>query len=270
MFHEPPEIAYDCSYAPRRIAEGDLLLSFRDGEVMLSGEELPIASGLLPLENEPRFLFSVAGKGVYLAGRALPESEALHYAPLRRLRSVPDPVHAFAGITGWHLHRWYAGNRYCGACGAVLGQKPDERALVCPRCGRILYPVISPAVIAGVIWGEKLLLTRAAGSPSRGEALVSGYVEAGESLEAALRREVREETGLSVTGIRYFASQPWGFSGSLLAGFFARLDGDPEVLPGDGELAEARWVERSAIPAPGSLLSLTASMIEAFRSGAVR
>ena len=99
-------------------------------------------------------------------------------------------------------------------------------------------------------------------------ALVAGYTEIGESLEDTVRREVMEEVGLTVTNIRFYKSQPWSFSGSLLAGFFCDLSGDDETVRlQEDELSEASWFDREELPDGGSSISLTHEMIEAFRNG---
>ena len=143
-----------------------------------------------------------------------------------------------------------------------------QRALTCPACGATVYPAIAPAVVVAVVDGNRIVLTRYAGRPHRRLALVAGFMEVGETLEDTVRREVREEIGAAVTNIRYYKSQPWGFSGSMLAGFFADLSGPPELTVDTGELSEALWVRREDIPPEGVNVSLTSEMIEAFRVGA--
>ena len=94
---------------------------------------------------------------------------------------------------------------------------------------------------------------------------MAGFAEIGESLEDTVRREVFEETGVLVKNIRYYKSQPWGFTSTLLSGFFCELDGDPEITMDENELAEAVWLHRDDIPPDDSSVALTAEMIEVFR-----
>ena len=104
----------------------------------------------------------------------------------------------------------------------------------------------------------------------RMHALVAGFVEIGESFEDTVRREVMEEVGLKVRNIRYYRSQPWAFSGAVMAGFYAEPDGDPHVSlnhDGSDELAEAEWFTRGELEQEDSTFSLTWTMIEAFRNG---
>ena len=150
-----------------------------------------------------------------------------------------------------------------------MRHKPNERALICMECGVTEYPKISPVVIVGVLNNDKLLLTKAASGGYRNYALVAGYVEIGETLEEAVRREVMEETGLRLKNIRYYKSQPWAFSSSILAGFFADLDGSDTVTLDKRELSEAVWLSPADIPSGESSFSLTWDMIETFRCGLV-
>jgi NAD+ diphosphatase len=172
---------------------------------------------------------------------------------------------SFAGITAHHLANWYANNRFCGACGGRMTPKEEERALACPACATSVYPRISPAVIVGVVNGSRLLLTRYANRPYRNYALIAGFVEVGETLEDAAHREVFEETGVRVKNLSYYKSQPWGFSGSLLAGFFAELDGSPELNIDSNELEDAQWLGAEDIPLHDDGVSLTGEMMQVFR-----
>ena len=154
-----------------------------------------------------------------------------------------------------------------------MEHKENERAMVCPDCGRVCSPQICPSVIVGVISGEKLLLTKYSPNHSafRKYALIAGYAETGESLEDTVRREVMEEVGLKVKNIRYYKSQPWPFSGTLLVGYFCELDGDGTIDMDTDELSVAEWVDRQDIPEDSAdpSVSLTGDMMWAFRSGLI-
>lgn len=183
---------------------------------------------------------------------------------LRRCR--PQEL-CFAGETAWQLFCWYRDSRFCGRCGGRMEPGKKERSLICPVCGNTVYPKISPAVIVGVTDGDRILMTRYAGRPYRGHALIAGFCEIGETGEDTVRREVMEEAGISVKNIRYYKSQPWGFESDLLIGYFCELDGDPSITMDTGELASAEWVSRAEITDILENMSLTNEMIVRFREG---
>lgn len=147
----------------------------------------------------------------------------------------------------------------------------SERAMRCPVCGKLSYPQICPCVIVGITDGDRILMTKYASGHSKYKkyALVAGYAEVGESLEAAVRREVMEEVGLKVKNIRYYKSQPWSFTDTLLVGFFCDVDGTAEITMDADELSAAEWFERSRLPEERSeaCISLTGEMVDAFRDG---
>lgn len=182
-------------------------------------------------------------------------------------REAGPQYQAFAGITAHQLWNWYETNRYCGRCGSELQHAEKERMLRCPVCGHMIYPKISPAVIVGVTDGDRLLLTKYSGRAYKRYALIAGFNEIGESIEDTVRREVMEEVGLRVKNIRYYKSQPWSFSETLLMGFYCDLDGSDEIRLDTDELSVGVWMERSEIPETSGRVSLTGEMIERFRKG---
>ncbi|MDR2713898.1 MAG: NAD(+) diphosphatase [Clostridiales bacterium] len=282
MLHNIEPHKYSCNFAPRPpIYEQDYFLLFCGEQILLKQENegviLPRLSDLPDIarrEQELLYLFSIDDIVFWAYYPAIRIKERNNsdwkYLPIRNLREFDPPWLAFAAITGYHLYFWYDHNRYCGACGAKFGHSAAERALLCPDCDYLKYPEIAMAIIVGICDGDKLLLTRYAESHYKRYALIAGFVEIGESPEDALRREVFEEVGLLVKNIRYYASQPWGFSRSLLLGFFAEVDGSGEITLDTGELAEAVWVKREDISAETNLISLTATMMMAFKNNNLR
>lgn len=197
----------------------------------------------------------------------LPEGGRFVWKDSRFLRSMDPQYEAFAAITAVQLARWRESRRFCGHCGTPLVDSRKERALVCPKCGQTEYPKISPAIIVAVTNGDKLLMTRYRGRSYGGPALVAGFVEIGETFEDTVHREVMEETGLKVKNIRYFESQPWGFSDTEMVGFFADLDGDDTITVEEDELAEAGWYTRDEIPDDWRMTSISAKLRMAFKYG---
>lgn len=202
------------------------------------------------------------------AGEEATVPEGMQRIRPSELRGVPGPL-PLAAFTALHLFRWYDTHRFCGRCGSALRHAPHERALICPACGNTCYPVIAPCVIVAVTHGDRLLLTRYAGSRAGHFVLVAGFTEIGETSEQAAAREVMEETGLKIRHLRYAGSQPWGLSGTLATGFFAELDGSEEIRLDTDELSDARWVRRADIPPCPDTASLTMTMIARFARGEV-
>jgi NAD+ diphosphatase len=182
-------------------------------------------------------------------GAALPEG--LELLGMRALILEGDEL--AAGIAGqaFQLLEWARTHRHCGCCGQPTLPHAADRALECPDCKLVFYPRISPVMMALVYRrndkGSELLLTRKAGYAEGRYTVVAGFVEAGESLEQCLAREVKEEVGVDIRNPRYFGSQPWPFPNSLVMAFSAEWAGG-EVVPDGTELEEARWFSIDALP----------------------
>ena len=198
------------------------------------------------------------------AGTDCPEEGFL---PSREYRVMAPQELAFVCAVGESLHRWRRNNQFCGCCGGRMDASQTERAAVCPACGLTVYPKICPAVIVAVTDGDRLLLTKYRGRAFKRYALVAGFNEIGESIEDTVRREVMEETGLRVGNLRFYKSQPWVVTDSLLMGFFCDLEGEDRVCLQEDELSEAAWFSREELPEDHSNISLTGEMIELFRRG---
>ena len=127
--------------------------------------------------------------------------------------------------------------------------------------------MISPAVIVAITNGDSILLSKYADREYKKYALIAGFTEVGETVEETIQREVMEEVGLNVKNIRYYKSQPWSFTGSLLLGFFCDVDGDDTIHMDSNELSIAKWVKREEISDLDSDISLTNEMITQFRLG---
>ncbi len=189
------------------------------------------------------------------------------FVPMNAYREQGSGLAAFACAVGQSLARWYGDNRFCGTCGKPMTHSTRERALVCPDCGRTVYPKICAAVIVAVTDGDRLLLTKYAGRAFTRYALIAGFCEIGETVEQTVCREVLEECGLRVKNLRFYKSQPWVVTDTLLFGFYADLDGSGEVHLQEDELSLGQWFERDELPADHSTDSLTGEMIEVFRLG---
>jgi len=183
------------------------------------------------------------------------------------LRGLFGQLHdAFWAAAGYGLQvlDWAAQNHFCGHCGASTEWAIGERALRCTACSATRFPRVSPAIIVAVTRQNRLLLARANRFPGRLFSVIAGYVEPGETLEGCVRREVQEEVGLTVGAPRYFGSQSWPFSGSLMVAFTVESSRG-EICVDRREIVEAGWFEAGNLPSelPGAL-SIARRLIDWF------
>jgi NAD+ diphosphatase len=173
-----------------------------------------------------------------------------HFAPLREVMGELPGQDAALIAYARAMINWRARHRHCGVCGAQNHSRDAGFVMECgkPGCGHRSFPRLDPAVIVLVQHEDRCLLGRQPAWPEDRFSTIAGFVEPGESLEAAVRREVAEETNVAVGACRYFASQPWPFPAALMIGFHATAR-STGIRLNDGELAAARWLTRAQIAA---------------------
>ena len=216
------------------------------------------------------YLFSIDGERYYLVEEINRERQSHFTMENTEIFRYAEPQYlAFAGITGYQLHNWYQSRRFCGKCGRRMKKDSKERRLYCESCHNMEFPKICPAVIIGVTDGDKILMSKYAGRTYKKYALLAGFTEIGETLEETVQREVMEEVGLKVKNIRYYKSQPWSFTDTLLMGFYCDLDGEAAITLDREELAMAEWFQRDEIPVEPERDSITNEMIIRFKNGEV-
>lgn len=159
---------------------------------------------------------------------------------------------------------WNRNNRYCGVCGGKL-EMHTAISKRCPKCGKEIWPLLSTAVIVLVHRGDEVLLVHARNFRGKFFGLVAGFVETGETLEEAVRREVMEETGICIDNLRYFGSQPWPYPCGLMVGFNADYVSG-EIKLQEEELAAAAWFDRYHLPEIPEKLSIARQIIDAWLS----
>lgn len=278
MFQDIQPSRLDNEFRKQEPKDSDFVVFVKGQEVLYKAIEDKI---LLPTVEEVRkttdakarmiYLLSVDGKGFFYSPDyemicdGAKETDYQFYDKFTLRGREPREI-AYGLSVCFHLGSWYENNRFCGHCGTKYQPGEDERVLICPECGQRLYPRISPAVIVAITDKNRILLSKYSAGYYKKHALIAGFCEAGETVEETVHREVMEETGLRVKNIRYFDSQPWPFTQSVLMGFYAELDGEDKIVLQDGELAEAEWVDRENIPHEDTTLSLTWTMIEYFRN----
>lgn len=170
--------------------------------------------------------------------------------------------HEFNLLSRAHqLATWDADHQFCGRCGHPLTKKHDkEHAKLCQHCNIRHYPRISPCIIVSVRKGNELLLARSLIMPEGRYSNIAGFVEAGETLEQAVQREVLEEVGIKIKNIQYRGSQPWSFPHQLMVGFFAEYESG-ELLPAPDEIAEAGWWHYNDLPNIPNAISISGQLI---------
>lgn len=141
---------------------------------------------------------------------------------------------------------WYRNARYCSRCGGKIVPHDNDYGRECESCGAMYYAPISPAVITAVEMDGKLLLAHNSAWDDERYSVIAGFVEPGERLEEAVKREIREEVNISVKGIKYFGSQTWPFPNSLMLGFTAEYESG-EVMPDGNEITKAGFYSPSEI-----------------------
>lgn len=176
-------------------------------------------------------------------GAALPEAEHDDLRGVSALLAADEL--ALLGYARALAH-WHRQHLHCGRCGALTTSRRGGHERACSACGAEIFPRLDPAIIVLVTDGERCLLGRQAAWPKGRYSTIAGFVEHGETLEAAVAREVREETDVRVGEPRYQSSQPWPYPGSLMLGFRAEAE-TRDIRCNDGELEHAAWFSRDDI-----------------------
>ena len=189
---------------------------------------------------------------------------------LREMFATMTPAEIRKASFEREIDEWKAVNRFCGKCGAAMRphENPAERAFVCPACGYLAYPKISPAVIALITRGDEVLLQRNSHYKTANWSLVAGFVDPGESFEEAVMREAREESSIEVCDIRYVMSQTWPFPSNIMVGFRAEWKAG-ELGPDGDEVLASAWFRRGALPEIPRQGSIARMMLDAWSEGRI-
>jgi len=260
--------------ANQAINETDYIFHYQGNTILLKtkGDELVLPQKKdfpeISAETDFVFLFSLDEVPCFLVWDELKVDESqMAYTDISFFRSTTQREIGWVSLVGLHLRNWYLQNRFCGTCGTRTQHKSDERAVVCPACNAVIYPKISPAIIVAILSNDKILLARNSNFVGGWYSLVAGFVDVGETLEETVRREVKEEVGLDVWNIRYYKSQPWELSGSMMIGFIAEADENQPICIDEKEITAAAWFTRENLPNHPLNISIAGEMIEKFERG---
>ena len=248
-----------------------LTFLFHDKRMLVREHDLalPDAAALALLDIAPQALRPVGLWGTRYAQTGWTETDA---APpgyeWRGMRSLFGGLSdALLGVAGRaaQIAEWARTHKFCGNCGHGMVQAEGERCMTCSNCGHLAYPRISPAMMVLIRKGDAVLLAMHAISPAKRYTPLAGFLEAGESIEEAVHREVMEEVGLRVHNLQYFSSQSWPFPHSLMIAFTADyLDG--EIRVDANEIADARWFGPDDVwPEKVAHVSVSAMLVDAHR-----
>lgn len=262
------------------VAEGRALVLDELDPVVLQSPDAPLArlvllASLDAPEGDRYFLGRDEAGRAYFAvpAEALPGRQDADARPasLREVGMLLSDRDAGLLTHAVALEYWHRSHRFCPRCGHATELAASGHVRRCAQCGTEHYPRTDAAVIMSVTDADdRLLLGRQAAWDAHRYSVLAGFVEPGESLEAAVAREVQEEAGLTVTEVEYLGSQPWPFPCSLMLGFRAKVD-DPERVRADGdELQEVRWFSRAELAAaiesgevvPSGRVSIARALIE--------
>jgi len=222
----------------------------------LKKQELPVLAehGLGHFRGEPVYLLELQGKA---------DLPGCHWQSLRQVMLEGDAeLFQMLGFAA-QIGTWASDNRFCGSCATPMLHVPGERAMQCPACSLRHYPRLSPSMIVLVTRGDEVLLARSPRFVSGVYSTLAGFVEAGESVEQCVAREVREEVGVEVCDIRYQGSQNWPFPHSLMLGFHADYAGGEIVLQ-EEEIEDARWFSIHALPPLPASRSIARYLIDSY------
>ncbi len=217
MIHEITPYIFSNAYIQQKPNSNDYVICFENGKIYLTMLETAVFS--LPtvqecFDNEQdwlnyKYLFCVNDRAFFLA-QHLSKTGNIKTIDIEEAIFSLSKHLRYAVTIALQLHNWYYENKYCGCCGTLMKENTTERKLECPHCKNMVYPKICPVIMVGIYHEDYLLVTKYTNREYAGYSLVAGFVEIGETLEEAVKREVKEEVGISVDDITYFNSQPWG------------------------------------------------------------
>ena len=230
------------------VGAGSVLVHHEDGRA--HDHDLTEAIFLGVLDDRPCWAIGVEGE---------PGAGAV---PLMGLYGQVEEIMFTVAGRAVQLVEWERTHRFCGRCGSTTEAALGERARRCPDCGLLAFPRLAPAIITLVERDDgHALLARGRTFPIPMYSCIAGFVEPGETLEEAVHREVREEVGVRITNVRYWASQPWPFPHSLMLGFNAEWESGDIVID-ETEIIDAQWFSHDELPAIPPGISIARRLID--------
>lgn len=261
--------------APGTCGETSLWFIFRGNEILV-----PEGDGMIRFQDTHRLLNLVTRTILFIGisggvpcyavalDRSVQPPQNFRFSDIRGISGRTSNELLGVAARASHLLLFDRTTKFCGACGAGNLLMESELAKQCPVCGQIMYPRLSPAIIVLVRRGSEVLLARSPGFPPGMYSVIAGFVEPGETIEHAVHREVMEETGITISDLRYIGSQPWPFPDSLMIGFVASYAGGT-IRADTAEIEDAGWFKRGSLPGLPGPLSLSRALIDLFEKGSL-
>ena len=271
MINEIYPHKYDNSFKDISPKVGDTLLCYRDNLILMKRSfnylALPLFEKIIPA----RHVFNIDDKRYFIACEEdlYLLDDSYEWVNVSALRTLENSLDAYAGVCGKHYNYFFTHAKHCGCCGERMVPSNIELANICPKCANIKYPDIMPAIAVAIIDGDEIVLTKYSNRPTTYYALVAGYTEIGETLEECVKREALEEVGLELYDIKYYNSQPWGFSNTIMVGFTAKSY-NKDIKLDTNELKEAMWVKRENIEELQNPSSMSHQIIMDFKNNIIK
>lgn len=240
---------------------------FQKNNLIFQGTQLVNTDSIKLFFNELKYRHFLAihqGQNIYCA--EIPADFSLSpnmtAIPLRQALEMLGQEWYTLATKAFAIINWDRNHQYCGQCGSPTQSKENRFERVCSSCGLIFYPRISPSMIVLIHREDEILMARSPHFKKGSYGLIAGFVEAGETVEETVHREVTEEVGIKIKNLRYFSSQSWPFPDSLMFAFLAEYDSGILIINHE-EIEEAGWYHYDHLPGrPASSLSIANKLIE--------
>lgn len=231
-----------------------------------SGNKLPFIENLEEISIFPvrtQYLGTLEGHPSYAAevtpGTNVPDG--MVFQDLISLYEVLDEdIYLLAG-RAIQIMTWDNDHQFCGRCGSPTQNAEHEMAKICPKCGFMSFPRLSPAVIIAIVNHGKILMAKHSYGLKDRYSLIAGFIEPGETIEEGVQREIMEEVGIKVKNIKYFGSQPWPFPHSLMIGFTVEYESG-EIQVDGKEILDAKWFSRDEVLPRTPKISIASELID--------